>query len=88
MNTSTTQKASDMTPEIRFNIVYAQDAEVCLLNDMENMVISIDAQLSQMNIHFKQGRIISIIKFLFHTRNNGGKSETKEITIEDSCLSF
>ena len=45
-------------------------------------------KLSQMYIHFKQVRIISITKFLFYISNNGEKSETQEITIEDSCLSF
>lgn len=39
-----------MTPEIRFNMVYAQDTEVCLLNDVENMVVSMDAQTIP-NVH-------------------------------------
>jgi len=39
-----------MTPKIRFNMVYAQDAEVCLLNDVENMVVSMDAQTIP-NVH-------------------------------------
>ena len=38
------------TSEIRFNMVYAQDAEVCLLNDVENMVVSMDAQTIP-NVH-------------------------------------
>ena len=50
VNTSTTQKASDVTPEIRFNMVYAQDAEVCLLNDVENMGVCMDAQTTP-NVH-------------------------------------
>ena len=50
VNTSTTQEASNMTSEIRFNMVYAQDAEVCLLNDVENMVVSMDAQTIP-NVH-------------------------------------
>ncbi len=50
VNTSTTQEASKMTPEIRFNMVYAQDAEVCLLNAVANMVVSMDAQTIT-NVH-------------------------------------
>ena len=50
VNTSTMQKTSDMKSEISFNMVYAQDAEVCLLNDVENMIVSMDAQTIP-NVH-------------------------------------
>lgn len=68
VNTSTTQKQAIMTPEIRFNMMYAQDTEVCLLNDIANIVFFWGGtlKLSQMYIHFRQVRIISITKFLFY----------------------
>lgn len=50
VNTSTTQEASNMTSEIRFNMVYAQDAEVCLLNAVANMGVSMVVQTIP-NVH-------------------------------------
>ena len=49
-DTSTTQEASNMTSEIRFNMVYAQDAEVCLLNAVANMGVSMVVQTIP-NVH-------------------------------------
>ena len=50
VNTSITQEASNMTSEIRFNMVYAQDAEVCLLNAVANMGVSMVVQTIP-NVH-------------------------------------
>ena len=61
-----------MTPEIRFNMVYAQDAEVCLLNDVENMVVSMDAQT------IPNASLLTMIKYPFRPIMNNNKINESE----------